>query len=75
MRKNISGSELRPGGPGDGRADRPVPAECIGALPPAKTTDGRADSGIYRWDAVQAYENQRVQFIISAQKATRLIMN
>jgi hypothetical protein len=53
MRKNISGSELRPGGPGDGCADRPVPAECIRALPPAKTTYGRADSGIYRWDAVQ----------------------
>jgi Transposase DDE domain group 1 len=72
-REYISG-ELRNG-------DRPTGAQIarhlksvFAALPPqTKKIYGRADSGFYCWDAVEAYENQRVQFIISARKTPRLI--
>jgi hypothetical protein len=61
--------------------DRPTGAQIarhlqsvFAALPPqAKTIYGRADSCFFWWDAVEAYENQGVQFIISAQKTSRLV--
>ena len=72
-REYISG-ELRDG-------DRPTGAEIarhlksvFAALPPqVKTIYARADSGFYCRDAVEAYENQGVQFILSAQKTSRLV--
>jgi hypothetical protein len=72
-REYISG-ELRNG-------DRPTGAQIarhlksvFAALPPqTKKIYGRADSGFYCWDAVEAYENQGVQFIISARKTPRLV--
>src|SRR5262252_456535 len=68
------GGELRNG-------DRPTGAQIarhlksvFAALPPqVKTIYGRADSGFYCWDAVEAYEKRGVQFIISAQKTSRLV--
>src|ERR1700681_4096465 len=72
-REYISG-ELRNG-------DRPTGAQIarhlesvFAALPPqAKKIYGRADSGFYCWDAVEAYESHGVQFIISARKTARLV--
>lgn len=72
-REYISG-ELRNG-------DRPTGAQIarhlesvFAALPPqTKTIYGRADSGFYCWGAVEAYEKRGVQFIISAQKTSRLV--
>jgi hypothetical protein len=72
-REYISG-ELRKG-------DRPTGAEIarhlqsvFAALPPhVKTIHARADSGFYCGDAVEAYENQGAQFIISARKTARLL--
>ena len=72
-REYVSG-ELRNG-------DRPTGAEIarhlksvFAALPPqVKTIHARADSGFYCWGAVEAYESQGVQFIISAQKTSRLV--
>ena len=44
------------------------------ALPAqVETIFARADSGFYCWHAVAAYEEQGVQFIISARKTARLI--
>ena len=34
---------------------------------------GRADSGFYCWEAVQAYEKYKVQFILVARKTSRLV--
>jgi hypothetical protein len=72
-REYISG-ELRNG-------DRPNGAQIarhlesvFAALPPqVKTIQARADSGFYCWDAVEAYEKQGVEFIISARKTPRLV--
>jgi hypothetical protein len=72
--REYTGRELRNG-------DRPTAAPIarhlkivFAALPPrVKTIYGRADSGFYCWDAVEAYENQGVQFIISARKTPRLV--
>jgi hypothetical protein len=72
-REYISG-ELRNG-------DRPTGAQIarhlesvFAALPPqVKTIYARADAGFYCWEAVEAYEHQGVQFIISAQKTSRLV--
>src|SRR5437763_1389863 len=72
-REYISG-ELRNG-------DRPTGAqiarhlESVFAALPAQTKAiyGRADSGFYCWDAVEAYQKRGVQFIISAQKTSRLV--
>ena len=72
-REYISG-ELRNG-------DRPTGAQIarhlesvFAALPPqVKTIFARVDSGFYCWDAVEAYQNQGVQFIISARKTSRLM--
>jgi hypothetical protein len=44
------------------------------ALPPqVKTIYARADSGFYGREAVEAYPNQGVQFIVSARKTSRLV--
>ncbi len=72
-REYISG-ELRKG-------DRPTGAQIarhlegvFAALPrQVKTIYARADSGFYCRQAVEAYERQGVQFIISAQKTSRLV--
>ncbi len=72
-REYISG-ELRNG-------DRPTGVQIarhlesvFAALPQqVKTIFARVDSGFYCWDAVEAYENQGVQFIVSARKTSRLI--
>jgi len=72
-REYISG-ELRNG-------DRPTGAQIarhlksvFAALPPQVTTiQARADSGFYCREAVEAYEDRGVQFIISAQKTSRLV--
>jgi hypothetical protein len=55
-------------------ADRPASAKCIRGSAAAGENHlwPRADSGFYCWDAVEAYENQGVQFIISARKTSRL---
>jgi hypothetical protein len=34
---------------------------------------GRADSGFYCWEAVEAYEECHAQFVISARKTTRMV--
>src|SRR5215469_15628474 len=72
-REYVSG-ELRNG-------DRPTGAQIArhlesvwAALPPTvKTIYARADAGFYCWEAVAAYQNQGVQFIISARKTSRLV--
>jgi hypothetical protein len=38
-----------------------------------KTIYARADSGFYCWEAVQAYERHRCQFIVVARKTPRLV--
>lgn len=44
------------------------------ALPPGvKQIYGRADSGFYCWEAVAAYEECHVRFVISARKTSRLV--
>lgn len=68
------GGELRNG-------DRPTGAQIarhlenvFAALPPqVRRIYARADSGFYCGDAVNAYENKGVQFIISARKTSRLV--
>ena len=68
------GGELRNG-------DRPSGAEIarhlesvFAALPEtAKTIRARADSGFYCWEAIQAYEKKKCQFIISVRKTSRLV--
>jgi Transposase DDE domain group 1 len=72
-REYISG-ELRTG-------DRPTGARIarhlesvFAALPPqVKTIYARADAGFYCGEAVEAYQNQGVQFIVSARKTSRLV--
>jgi hypothetical protein len=72
-REYISG-ELRNG-------DRPTGAQIarhlesvFAALPTqVKTIYARADSGFYCGEAVEAYQNQGVQFIVSARKTSRLV--
>ena len=72
-REYISG-ELRNG-------DRPSGAQIarhlesvFAALPTqVKTIYARADSGFYCGEAMEAYQNQGVQFIVSARKTSRLV--
>ncbi len=48
--------------------------KVIAALPPTvKTIYGRADSGFYCWEAVEAYEAGHCQFIVCARKTDRLV--
>jgi len=68
------GGELRNG-------DRPTGAQIarhleqvFAALPPTvNTIYARADAGFYCGEAVEAYESRGVQFIVSAQKTSRLV--
>jgi hypothetical protein len=68
------GGELRNG-------DRPTGAQIVrhlqsvfAALPPqVQTIYARADSGFYCGEAVEAYQNRGVQFIVSARKTSRLV--
>jgi hypothetical protein len=61
--------------------DRPSGAEiaahldsAYAALPPTvKTVYGRADSGFYCWEAIQAYEKRNCRFIVVARKTARLV--
>ena len=47
---------------------------AYGALPPTvKTVYGRADSGFYCWEAIQAYEKRNWRFIVVARKTARLV--
>ena len=47
---------------------------AFAALPPTvKTVYGRADSGFYCWEAVQAYEKSNCRFIVVARKTARLV--
>ena len=72
-REYVSG-ELRNG-------DRPTGVQiarhlesAFAALPRGvKTIYARADSGFYCWEAVEAYENRRAPFVISARKTSRLV--
>jgi hypothetical protein len=49
-------------------------AEVFRALPAGvETVFARADSGFYCWEAIQAYEQRRWRFIVSARKTTRLV--
>jgi hypothetical protein len=72
-REYVSG-ELRNG-------DRPTGAQIarhlesvFAALPPQVTTiQARADSGFYCGEAVEAYQNRGVEFIVSARKTSRLV--
>jgi hypothetical protein len=60
----------RPSGPEIARHLKSV----FGVLPAqVKTIFARADSGFYCWDAVTAYEDRGVQFIISVRKTARLV--
>ena len=60
----------RPSGPEIARHLKSV----FAALPAeVQTIFARADSGFYCWDAVRAYQDRSVQFIISARKTARLV--
>jgi len=68
------GGELRNGDrPTGAQIARHLKSVCAALPPQVKTIYGRADSGFYCWDAVEAYEKRGVQFIISAQKTSRLV--
>lgn len=72
-REYISG-ELRNGDrPTGAQIARHLGSVCAALPPQVKTIYARADSGFYCWDAVEAYEKWGVQFIISAQKTSRLV--
>src|SRR3974390_2489266 len=72
-REYISG-ELRNGDrPTGGQIARHLES-VFAALPPVvKTIYARADSGFYCGEAVEAYQDRGVQFIISARKTSRLV--
>jgi len=61
--------------------DRPTGAQIarhlervFAALPPTvKRIEARADSGFYCGEAVEAYDNRGVQFVVSARKTSRLV--
>jgi hypothetical protein len=60
----------RPSGPQIARHLKAV----LAAVPPGvKRRLARADSGFYCWDAVQAYEKGKVEFILVARKTPRLL--
>src|SRR3989441_37518 len=72
-REYISG-ELRKGDSPSGAEIARHLQNVFGALPPSvNRIFARADAGFYCWDAVQAYQNQGVQFIISVRKTSRLV--
>jgi hypothetical protein len=66
--------ELRNGDRPDGKQIARHLAAVLAALPTcAEQIFARADSGFYCWEAVQAYEKGKVQFIIVARKTSRLL--
>ncbi len=72
-REYISG-ELRHGDPPTGAQIARHLESVFAALPPqVQTIFARADAGFYCGEAVEAYENQGVQFIVSARKTSRLV--
>jgi hypothetical protein len=72
-REYVAG-ELRNGDRPSGRQIARHLDEVCASLPSqVKTIYARADSGFYCWDAVQAYERNRCQFIISARKTSQLV--
>jgi hypothetical protein len=68
------GGELHNGGRPTGRQIAKHLEDVMTAVPErVKTIYGRADSGFYCWEAVQAYEKHRCQFILVARKTERLL--
>ena len=68
------GGELRTGDRPSGKQIAQHLSGVFAALPPGvKTVYGRADSGFYCWEAVEAYESKQCQFVISARKTSRLV--
>jgi hypothetical protein len=66
--------ELRSGDRPDGKQIGQHIRNVCAALPPGvKQIYGRADSGFYCGDAVEAYEESNVRFVISARKTPRLV--
>jgi hypothetical protein len=72
-REYISG-ELRNGDRPDGKQIARHLAEVFAALPGCvRDIYARADFGFYCWDAVQAYEKAKAEFIMVARKTSRLV--
>jgi hypothetical protein len=66
--------ELRTGDRPDGKQIREHLRHVHAALPPGvKQIYGRADSGFYCQDAVEAYEEFHARFVICARKTSRLV--
>ena len=66
--------ELRNGDRPDGKQIARHLAAVFGALPGGVVRlFARADSGFYCWEAVQAYEQAKVRFILVARKTSRLL--
>lgn len=66
--------ELRTGDRPDGPQIARHLAQVFAALPRCICRIcGRADSGFYCWEAVQAYEKAKAQFIMVARKTSRLV--
>jgi hypothetical protein len=72
-REYISG-ELRNGDRPDGKQIARHLAEVFAALPGCvRDIYARADSGFYCWQAVEAYEKAKAEFIMVARKTSRLV--
>jgi hypothetical protein len=68
------GGELRNGDrPTGAQIARHLEGVCAALPPQVKTIYARADSGFYCGEAVNAYQNRGVQFIVSARKTSRLV--
>jgi hypothetical protein len=66
--------ELRNGDRPDGKQiARYLPGACASLPACVKTIYARADAGFYCWDAIEAYEKCKVQFIMVARKTSRLV--
>jgi hypothetical protein len=60
--------------PAHRQTDWPAYTEGVCGLPSGvKQILGRADSGFYCWEAVEAYQACKAQFVISARKTSRLV--
>jgi len=72
--KEYVGGALRTGDRPSGKEIAAHLDSVHGALPPTvKTVYGRADSGFYCWEAVQAYAQRNWRFIVVARKTARLV--
>jgi len=66
--------ELRNGDRPDGKQiARHLEGACASLPPCVKTIYARADAGFYCWEAIEAYERRKVQFIVVARKTSRLV--